>query len=64
MARRRSQPRWANTWKIIFLMSIALRLEAVFARVNINDGVTEIIAWVPGLMFLFFVTQLIHWLNQ
>jgi hypothetical protein len=32
--------------------------------VNINDGMTEIIAWVPGLMILFFVTQPIHWLNQ
>jgi hypothetical protein len=45
-------------------MSIALRLEAGFARVNINDGMAEVMAWATGLMFLFFVTQLIHWLNQ
>jgi hypothetical protein len=45
-------------------MSIALRLEAGFARVNINDGMAEVMAWATGLMFLFFVTQPIYWLNQ
>lgn len=63
MTRPESQLRWAGTWKGIFLMSIALWLEAGFARVNVNDGMTEIMAWVAGLMFLFFVTQPIHWLN-
>jgi hypothetical protein len=64
VTRRRSQPRWAGAWESIFPMSIALRLEAGFARVNINDGIAKVMAWATGLMFLFFVTQLIHWLNQ
>ena len=64
MTRRGAPPRWAGTWKSIFLMSFALRLEAGFARVNINAGMAEVMAWAAGLMFLFFVTQPIHWLNQ
>jgi hypothetical protein len=63
MTRPESQLRWAGTWKGIFLMSIALWLEKEFARVNINDGMTEIMAGATGLMILFFVTQPIHWLN-
>jgi hypothetical protein len=31
--------------------------------VNFNDGMAEVMAWAAGLMFLFFVTQPIHWLN-
>ena len=64
MTRPGSQLRWAGTLNSIFLMSFALRLEAGFARVNINDGKAEVMAWATGLMFLFFVTQTIHWLND
>jgi ABC-type transport system involved in cytochrome bd biosynthesis fused ATPase/permease subunit len=64
MTRGGSQLPWLSTLNSIFIMSFALRLEKGFARVNINDGMSEVMAWAIGLMFLFFVTQLIHWLNQ
>ena len=63
MTRRRSQLSWLSTLNSIFIMSFALRLEKGFARVNFNDGMAEVMAWAAGLMFLFFVTQPIHWLN-
>lgn len=62
MTRCGAQSGWVGDCNSI--IRIALRLEAGFARVNINDGMTEVMAWATGLMFLFFVTQLIHWLNQ
>jgi hypothetical protein len=63
MTRGGSQLPWLSTLNSIFIMSFALRLEKGFARVNINDGMAEVMAWAAGLMFLFFVTQPIHWLN-
>jgi hypothetical protein len=64
MTRCGAQSGWVGDCNSIFLIRIALRLEAGFARVNINDGMTEVMAWATGLMFLFFVTQPTHWLNQ
>jgi hypothetical protein len=64
MTRCGAQSGWVGDCNSIFLIRIALRLEAGFARVNINDGMAEVMAWATGLMFLFFVTQPIYWLNQ
>ena len=64
MTRCGAQLPWLSTLNSISIMSIALWMEKGFARVNINDGMTEIMAWVAGLMILFFVTQPIHWLNE
>ena len=63
MTRGGSQLPWLSTLNSIFIMSFALRLEKGFARVNINDGKAEVMAWGLGLCSFFFVTQTIHWLN-
>jgi hypothetical protein len=64
MTRCGAQSGWAGTLNGIFFMSFALRLEAGFSRVSFNDGKAVVMAWVTGLMCLFFVTQPTHWLNQ
>ena len=64
MTRCGAQFGWAGILNSIFLMSFALRLEKGFSRANINVGKAVVAAWAIGIMFLFFVTQPTHWLNQ